>query len=61
MYKITILHQKSYPMKERGNTDPNEEKKIESVSHTTMYVVPRGKKGGDDSIRELGREGNSLK
>ena len=21
MYKITILHQKSYPMKERGNTE----------------------------------------
>ena len=27
MYKITILHQKSYPMKERGNTARNQEKK----------------------------------
>ena len=27
MYKITILHQKSYPMKERGNTDDYPKKK----------------------------------
>ena len=43
MYKITILHQKSYPMKERGNTVKRGEKKFDKMIIGLSCLITNGR------------------